>query len=265
MSGKTLWLSQLESGMIELNPNIDFDILNLNFEMLSRRLIGRKISTEIDKSIKTLYNASNEKLSKDDVEKIKRYIDKIKDTNVFYLDMTKNVNELYNIIIEWYNKRMLKNPNKKLVITLDHTILVKKFGNKNQVETLYDMMEMFNILKKQIPDRIAFIFLSQLNRSIEAPDRIAPDRNKLHLMYPVKADLFGSEAVYQYSDLVMISHMPYKLGISEYGPNRIVCDKNDIFHHYIKVRDGEPIIARMKANFKYMKMEEYEENRTITI
>lgn len=256
-SGKTLFLSQMESGLIELNKDVDFDILNLNFEMLSRRLIGRKISSEINKSIKSLYNASDEKLTNEDVKHLNEYLNSLKNANIFYLDITKNINELYSIIIEWYNKRMLKNPTKKLVITLDHTVLVKKLPGKNQVDTLYELMEMFNLLKKQIPDKIAFIFLSQLNRTIESSDRIAPDRNKLHLMYPVKADLFGSDAVYQYSDIVMVSHMPYKLGIQEYGPERIICDKNDIFHHYIKVRDGEPIIARMKANFKHMRMEEY--------
>ena len=59
-----------------------------------------------------------------------------------------------------------------------------------------------------------------------------------------------------YSDLVFIMHRPSMLGIRLYGPDEIIVDRNSVFLHAIKVRDGDPRIAYFKANYKIMKLEE---------
>ena len=46
-SGKTAILNELESGLFTLNPQENFAVLSFNFEMMARRLVGRKISKKL--------------------------------------------------------------------------------------------------------------------------------------------------------------------------------------------------------------------------
>ena len=42
-SGKTAILNELETGLFDMNPKENFAVLSFNFEMIARRLVGRKI------------------------------------------------------------------------------------------------------------------------------------------------------------------------------------------------------------------------------
>ena len=46
-SGKTAIQGQLETGLKHLNPKEDFAILSFGFEMLSSRMVGRKLSNRL--------------------------------------------------------------------------------------------------------------------------------------------------------------------------------------------------------------------------
>jgi hypothetical protein len=105
-------------------------------------------------------------------------------------------------------------------------------------------MVMMNNLKKSL--KISFILISQLNRDIENSERI--ENPELH--FPKKKDIFGGEAMYQFSDVVLISHRPELLGISYYGPYKWPT-KDAIYWSFIKLREGEPFIAKMRNNLKY--------------
>ena len=59
-SGKTLFLNQLETDFFQCNPNEKIAILNFNFEMQARRLVGRKLSRDLKKTVKQLYSADDE-------------------------------------------------------------------------------------------------------------------------------------------------------------------------------------------------------------
>ena len=63
-SGKTAILNELETSLFVHNPNEKFAVLSFNFEMLARRLIGRKISSHLNKSVKQLYSADLEETDK---------------------------------------------------------------------------------------------------------------------------------------------------------------------------------------------------------
>ena len=191
--GKTLFLNQLEDNLFNLNRDVDFDILNLNFEMLSRRLIGRKISGKIHKSVKELYSASENALTVDDMNFINEYVESFKNKNIFYMEMTDTIDKIREVIINFAKERKIISSDRKLIVTLDHSLLIRRKTGQSVLDALGELMETINILKKVLQDKILFILVSQLNRNIEASDRIAPAQNKLHLMYPQKSDLYGSE------------------------------------------------------------------------
>ena len=239
-SGKTAVLGQLETGLKDLNPDEDFAILSFNFEMLSSRLVARKLSNKMKITTQQLYSASetfslNDNYYMNAVKEAR----KLNEYDIYYVDVPGSVKSLEATVLK-FSKEMAK----PVVVMLDHTLLVKKAGGAQDRDLLYDLMAMFNGLKKQI--KVSFILISQMNRNIEASERIQnPD-----LHYPKKQDIFGADACYMYSDIVVVTHRPEMLGIRAYGPKRWPTD-NAIFWHYLKVREGEPCIALMENNLAH--------------
>lgn len=241
-SGKTAILNELETGLFEKNEHEKFAVLSFNFEMIARRLVGRKISKGLNMTVKQMYNADLERrdknLTREDYQRAVEYSKKITDLPVWYVDIPGTVKEIRNTI-EHFGIRMEENLDRGILVTLDHSILVKKFGEQNQLETLYELASMFNEMKKKI--KSSYIIVSQLNRGIENIERI---QNK-NLHYPQKSDVFGADALYQYSDVFMITHRPEMLNLRTYGPQDLPVD-GVIYWHYLKTRDGDPFVAKMK-------------------
>jgi len=253
-SGKTAILNELESGLFHLNPDENFAVLSFNFEMVARRLVGRKISKNLKMTTTQIYNADTENKDKNITDKIYRqavnYAESIKDLPLWYVDIPGTVQEIKNTI-EYFAMGMECNIDRGILVTLDHSILVKKFGEQNQNQVLYELAAMFNELKKKI--KASFVIVSQLNRGIEAVERI---QNK-NLHYPQKSDVFGADALYQYSDIFMITHRPEMLNLRAYGPTDLAVD-GIIYFHFIKTRETEPFIAKMRNNLKYNQVLDYD-------
>ena len=246
-SGKTAILNELESGLFQLNPQEKFAVQSFNFEMIARRLVGRKISKKLQMTTTQIYNADMENkdrnINETGYQRIVDYTKSIRGIPLWYVDIPGTVQEIKNTI-EHFAMGMEANMDRGVLVTLDHSILVKKFGEQNQMQTLYELAAMFNELKKKI--KASFVIVSQLNRNIEAVERIQ-NRN---LHYPQKSDVFGADALYQYSDIFMITHRPEMLNLRAYGPTDLPV--NDIIYwHFIKTREAEPFIAKMRNNLKY--------------
>ena len=229
-SGKTAILNELETGLFHLNPDENFAVLSFNFEMAARRLVGRKISKALNRTVKQMYNADLEESDKNftlrDYNSAVEYLKTIKNVPVYYVDIPGTVREIVNTI-EHFAINMPENQYKGVLVTLDHSILVKKFGEQSTLQVLYDLAAAFNELKKKI--KASFIIVSQLNRGIENVERI---QNK-NLHFPMKSDVFGADALYQYSDVFMITHRPDMLKLDTYGPTDLPV-KDLIYFHYLK-------------------------------
>lgn len=190
LSGKSAILNELETGLFQMNPTEKFAVLSFNFEMIARRLVGRKLSKGLNMTVKQIYNADleqkNKNLTQAEYEKAVEYSKSLVDAPVWYVDIPGTVKEIRNTI-EHFGIQMEENLDRGILVTLDHSILVKKFGEQNQLETLYELAAMFNEMKKKI--KSSYIIVSQLNRGIEGVERI---QNK-NLHYPQKSDVFGAE------------------------------------------------------------------------
>lgn len=247
-SGKSSIVNELETGLFDLNPNENFSVLNFNFEMLAMKIIGRKISKGLGMTTIDLYSGKeNNNLSDGDFNKaLELAKNKIAKYDIHYVDTPGNVEQIKKTILSFCLSRNnnSKDSDHGTVITLDHALLVNGKGGDLERKILFDLMVMMNELKKSL--KISFILLSQLNRSIEAPERITnPD-----LQYPRKADIFGADSMYQFSDVVLVSHNPKQLGIKYYGSNKIPTDEK-IFWHLLKLREGMPFVAIMRDNLKH--------------
>jgi len=247
LSGKTAVLNSLETGLFDMNPLEKFAVLSFNFEMIARRLVGRKISQNLQLTVKQMYSADinnpDKNLNKDLYLRAENYAKSIINRPVWYVDIPGTVKEI-KTTIEHFALQIPENLDRGILVTLDHSILVKKFGEQNQLETLYELAGMFNEMKKKI--KSSYVIVSQLNRGIEAVERI---QNK-NLHYPQKSDVFGADSLYQYSDVFSILHRPEMLNLRAYGPEDMPT-KDLIYWHFIKCRDGDPFIAKMKNLLKY--------------
>jgi len=252
-SGKTAILNELETGLFDLNPKENFAVLSFNFEMMARRLVGRKISKKLQMTTTQIYNADLEEPDKniklDTYQQAEDYAKSIKDLPLWYVDIPGTVQEIRNTI-EHFAMGIEANVDRAILVTLDHSILVKKFGEQNMLQVLYELAGMFNELKKRI--KASFVIVSQLNRDIEKVERL---QNK-NLHYPQKSDVFGADALYQYSDIFMITHRPEMLNLRAYGPQDLQV-ANVIYWHFIKLREGEPFIAKMRNDLKYNRVLDY--------
>lgn len=228
-SGKSAFANMLETDIIELNPNKDVVILSFSFEMLSSRQVGRKLSAKLKQSVTKLYSA-NEDLSDEDYQQVVAASQKIRNYPIYYVDNPGSVEEIEDTINYFY-KRYVEGTKKYFIILLDHNLLVNRCG-RTVLDTISDLQKVF-IKVKKLP-RTTVIQLSQMNRNIEAPERINNPFNH----YPMRSDLSSADSIYQASDYVFCIHRPDLYGIKAYGPDRLVV-KNKVYLHLLKIREGE--------------------------
>jgi replicative DNA helicase len=236
-SGKSSIANSIETNLIDLNPDEDVVVLSFTFEMLSSRQIGRKISSKMRKSTAELYSA-DEKIS-DDI--FKTAVEKAKDLSeypIYYVDGMAEVSGIAETI-KWFQETIAKD--KWLVVILDHALLIKGGSERSN---LIELMSMFIQAKKV--GKTSVILISQMNRGIESPERI----NNPSAHYPMRSDMSSSDAIYQGSDIVVVIHRPETLGITAYGPRRLIT-KDKVYLHVIKNRDGEVGILVFKNDLKY--------------
>ena len=99
-------------------------------------------------------------------------------------------------------------------------------------------------IRRQLP--VAFIVLSQLNREIEATERV---RNGTQGNFVRDSDVFGADALLQYADVLIGINRPSKYGITLYGHEKYIVDMNTLAVHFLKVRNGDCGLAFFDADF----------------
>lgn len=176
---------------------------------------------------------------------VKQKAEKIKQYPIYYVDAPGTVEEIYYTILEFRKKFS----DKWLIVTLDHTLLVRGKSAEAERITLSNLQRM--LLKVKKFHMTTIIQITQMNRNIESPERI----NNVYLHFPMRSDISGSDSIFQASDLIIVIHRPEILGIAEYGINKWET-KGRIFLHIIKNREGEPTILGFYNNLKYGSIDE---------
>ena len=240
-SGKSSFVNELQTDLIDLNPDKDIFILNFSFEMVGFRQVGRTLSNKLRRTTSELYSSYVD-LDDKTFGEIVNVSNQLKKYQIYFVDDPGTPSEIGNTIIAVYNK-YIKNKNKYFVILLDHTLLVKRNGST--LETMQELEEVLIKIKK-LP-LTSVIQLAQMNRNIEDPSRI----NNMLLHYPMRSDLSSSDSIFQASDYVLVIHRPETLNIQEYGPNRLPT-KNKVYIHLLKNRDaGKPCILEFDNDLAY--------------
>ena len=245
-SGKTLIKDQIIRESFVLNPNDKFRVLEFQYEMVGRTSALREFSSITGKTYKELCSAGSI-LSQSDFDKCHAYAkDRIK-SPVDIISTPMTVNQMR----EQVDKYMNEHKGQKTIITLDHSILVKRAPyQNNRLDMLFELGEFFTQVKREYP--CMFICLSQLNRNIDNPDRAV---NGKYGNYVLESDIFGSDAMLQHADTLIGLNRPAKQKIRFYGPDRyIIEDEKTLVLHFLKARNGDTRMSFFKAQFEKMQI-----------
>jgi len=256
-TGKTLLKDQMVRESFALNPGENIRVLDFELEMVGTKSVIREFCSITGKSYtEMLTELTNEDIAICDnyvIERLKYPIDVVEKSPTVkdfekiirqYMDFHSfeeavrktHKDESSGVITETTEK--LKKY-KKTIISLDHTILLKRAPGESVQEMLYHLGETLTQLKREYP--VIFIILSQLNRDIEKAERM---ENGKQGNYVSEGDFFGSDAMLQHADLLVGMNRPAKYNITQYGPNRyVIHNKNVMAIHFLKLRNGEPRLS----------------------
>jgi len=253
--GKTLMKDQMIREGFRINKGQGIRVLEFNFEMVGRNSKIREFSSVSKHSYKYLCSAEQEGVTIDPelIEKCRKYAASASKYPIDVVDKPTPVTGLRSTIINYMDYHYKKNGRyPKTIVTLDHSVLVKKTKGQSTLEMLNALGEMTTELKKIYP--ILFIILSQLNREIDSPVRC---ENGKHGNYPSPNDIFGGDALNQHADMVIILDRPALRHITVYGPERyIIEDDTQLVAHIVKTRTGDTRMSFFGANFKNMSIDD---------
>jgi replicative DNA helicase len=247
-SGKTLLKDQIVRESFSLNPHDDFRVLEFQFEMVGRTSALREFSSFTGKTYKELCSAGT-KLSVDVINKCHEYAKERVKYPVDVVSTPLTVNQLR----EQVDMYMDKHKGKKTIITLDHTLLVKRAPyQNNSIDMLFELGEFFTQTKREYP--VLFIVLSQLNRNIDNPERAMDGK---YGNYILESDIFGSDAMLQHADTLLGINRPAKQKIKYYGPDKYIIENDKtLVMHFLKARNGDSRMSFFKAEFEKMEIKE---------
>ena len=263
--GKTVAQDQIIREGFTLNKKQDIRALQFQLEMVGRNSKLREFSAVSKQSYKQLCSAETEGVVITDeiINKCHQHAIKAAKYPIDIVDSPCTALEFKKIVID-YMKTNVKEINpgtdkavkvyRNTVITLDHSVLIKKQKGQSTMDMLNQLGEVLTELKKEYP--IAFIILSQLNRDINNPARA---ENGKYGNYILESDIFGADALLQHADMVIGLDRPALRHISEYGPDRyLIEDDSVLVAHILKTRTGDTRMSFLRAEFHNMRITEME-------
>jgi replicative DNA helicase len=253
-TGKTLFMEQLISDVIDNNADQEFRVLKFQFEMLDETNGIRKLSLNTGYDYNTLMSKGSP-VDKAIYQKCVDYYHKYEDKdfiNVVYDACT--VDEMCATIhYEMEKYKTEDGTYLNMLVSIDHSALFRVGkGQKDKFEMLYALGEGLTMMKKKYP--IAFVVLSQLNRNIDNADRA---RDGEYGNYVLDSDLFGADALLQHADVVLGINKPSIRKIRQYGPERfIISDEDTLVFHFLKSRNGTTRLSFFKLDRTNMRIVE---------
>lgn len=262
-TGKTLFMEQLISDIIDLNTDQEFRVLKFQFEMVDETSGVRKLSQGTGADYNTLMS-KNQELDTAVYAKCIELYEKTADkdfVNVIYDPCTIDVMcatihyelERYKKPVGVDEKGNTKYEYMNTLVTIDHSALLQQAANERDTfQMLNALGRALTYMKKHYP--IAFLVLSQLNRNIDDPLRT---RDGDYGNYVLDSDIYGSDSLLQHADVVLGINKPSIRKIRQYGPERFIIDDPELLaFHFLKSRNGTTRLSFFRLNRDTVRIEE---------
>lgn len=232
-SGKTAFVNAFTRAAHAINSEQDFHVIDFQFEMPDRQTAVREFTGVTGLNYAQLLSA-HRPVGDDVIQKLEEYVSLNRARDIYIIDEPLTIAQMREFIFAHYAQHR-----KKMILTIDHSLLVRlEKGENNKFDMLYNLGEMMTEIKKKIP--VIWFVLTQMNRSMEDASRKQPGTLA---NYPTGADIFGADALMQHSDMVIILNHPVKNQVTSYGPAGYQMGPDTIVAHFVKVRNGDPMIG----------------------
>lgn len=262
---KSAMAEQIIRDGFELNRNMKLRALCFNFEMLGKVNALREFSAATGKSYKYLCSADGT-LSDQDLKDCYEYAKDKAQASKYPIDIINDpmtvieFSQIVNDYMETYKEEAGLNKEGVMeyvyintVITIDHSLLFARAPFEHDIQdTLTNLGKAITALKKKYP--IIFIVLSQLNRNVEKEGR---NEDGKYGNYILSSDLYASDSMLQFSDIVIGLDRPALRDIKYYSPSRfIIEDARVLVVRWIKCRNGENQTSFFRIDFNSMSIDE---------
>jgi replicative DNA helicase len=177
-----------------------------SLEMVDWRNVLRMISRELNLPVKKILTEYAINLNKEKEQFLDVILTKFSHKPIFFSRVYPNVKQWENqkqTICERYPKHVIIN-------VVDHTRLITKSNENKEEELITGLMNAGMRIKNKY--NCINVFVSQMNRNIET----SVNRKDLGKNLPVGTDIFGSDAVFQTADVVMLLHRPGYYGLTTF-------------------------------------------------
>lgn len=244
--GKTHFLHNLIEDIFnkELNPDANPQVLLFNWEMATSNILLRKLKEALGKPMREILDNP---FTKDEVKIAKEVVDSYRDSRITKVDRALTPQE-YEATCEYFAQTHADKSH--CVICTDHMGI--GLGD-NKTKTMSEFMEVQNRLKKKYTN-VLFVDLAQLKRDIEG--RWRDENSNPRSLIPNSSDVYNSDAMQQFADMIIGLVIPYNAGMEEYASVSREYNKhleehfvnhgdssqvrlkgrNRVYHHFIKVR-----------------------------
>lgn len=257
--GKTLMKDQIIREGFKLNKGQGIRVLEFSLEMVGSHSKLREFSSVSKNSVKYLCSAETEGVVITDelIDKCVLYAKNASKNPIDIVEEPLTAKEFGAEIQEYMERNCIRQDDgtkvyRKTVVTLDHSVLLRKAKGQQTIDMLNNLGEECTRLKKKYP--ILFLILSQLNRDITTPSRC---ENGKYANYPNSNDIFGADALNQHADMLIVLDRPALRHITVYGPDRfIIKDDSVLAAHILKTRTGDTRMSFFEANFANMSIDD---------
>lgn len=187
---------------VNINPSYKDRLIILydSFEMASWRNALKLLSIKSEKTVHDLLNYED-KMKQEQFDSLKMISQQFKGCPLYIKEYSESVSEWINTKAEIAKKYPY--PKYQIVNILDHCRLIVNDTNSTEEQLLNRLMKSSIRVKKQ--HNMINIFLSQMNRKIEDDATKDSDVGK---RLPMASHIFGSDSIFQASDMVMALHRP---------------------------------------------------------
>lgn len=264
--GKSHILRQIETDIFneELNPGSKESVIlcKVDWEMSKEEMILAKVHAKTNKPYDSLMYSEPDEETKKAFNEV--YIE-LNSDYIFETFDTYRPDAFYEDVRQFTDQHQDK---KQIVLTIDNINLVDT-ENSDESKAIAKLITHIIKLKREVKN-LTVIILCQLNRELK--ERILNPKEH----FPKTTDFYYSSKIEHASDVQIVIHNPFLLGLDEYGAvnterysylDKYLIPKNKystfrtqglVFFHYVKVR-----LKSSLKNFRDLYIEEvYESDDT---
>lgn len=244
-SGKSYFVGLLNEDFLDykkggINEHIDFIpiVLHFCFEMSSYNEVLRAIANDLGISYNYLLSSQYNKETKtynritdEEFIKIQVALNRYSNKSIIFYETAGNMIHIYNTVLHVYNNYKKSNKPHKLIVNIDHTLLIETIGKQEALTLMADVGKYSIKIRKDFGAMVNLV--GQFNNNIEDTKRLTTPA----LHYPQKSDIYAQGQLFNACDSVFTWHQPSLLKIKEYGRTKRPSD--GLMHlQVLKARHG---------------------------